>query len=60
MRLRHPDGTVVHVLYTPMCTLPAVDGVIGQLVRHADLIGETARLDRLGLGLWLAADVIEG
>ena len=61
MRLRHPDGTVVHVVYcTNVHAAAAVDGVIGQLGRHADPVREQLGLDRLGLGLWLAADVIEG
>lgn len=60
MRLRHPDGTVVHVAYcTDMHAAATVDGGIGQLSRYAEPVRERLGLDRLGLGLWLAADVIE-
>jgi len=58
MRLRHPDGTVLHVGY---CTNvhPAEDlaGVLAQLDRYAAPIRARLDTDVLGLGLWLAAPV---
>ena len=58
MRLRHPDGTRLHVGY---CTNvhPAEDlpGVLWQLDRYALPIRERLGGDLLGLGLWLAAPV---
>ncbi|MFG1810871.1 metabolite traffic protein EboE [Streptomyces sp. NPDC049040] len=58
MRLRHPDGTAVHLGY---CTNvhPAEDlaGIVGQLDRYARPVRERLGADRLGLGLWLAHDV---
>lgn len=58
MRLRHPDGTTVHLGY---CTNvhPAEDlaGVLRQLDRYALPVRERLGTDRLGLGLWLAHGV---
>ncbi|HEX9335350.1 MAG TPA: metabolite traffic protein EboE [Pseudonocardiaceae bacterium] len=61
MRLRHPDGTVVHVAYcVNVPTATDVDGVVRLLDRYAEPVRERLDLDRLGLGLWLAADVVAG
>ncbi|MEU1844553.1 metabolite traffic protein EboE [Micromonospora sediminicola] len=58
MRLRHPDGTTVHLGY---CTNvhPAEDlpGVLAQLDTYAVAVRRTLDADVLGLGLWLAAPV---
>jgi sugar phosphate isomerase/epimerase len=58
MRLRHPDGSTVHLAY---CTNvhPAEDfaGVLRQLAEHAEPVRELLGVPRLGLGLWLAAGV---
>ncbi|MFC0098924.1 metabolite traffic protein EboE [Micromonospora marina] len=58
MRLRHADGTVVHLGY---CTNvhPAEDlaGIIAQLDTYAVPVRERLGADLLGLGLWLAAPV---
>ncbi|WP_329172021.1 metabolite traffic protein EboE [Streptomyces sp. NBC_01477] len=58
MRLRHADGTTVHLGY---CTNvhPAEDlaGIVGQLDHYALPVRERLGADRLGLGLWLAHDV---
>jgi sugar phosphate isomerase/epimerase len=55
-RLRHPDGSVVHVGY---CTNvhPAEDlaGVLAQLERFAAPLRRRLGYERLGVGLWLAA-----
>jgi sugar phosphate isomerase/epimerase len=59
MRLRHPDGTVVHLAYcTNVHAAEDVSGVIGQLARYAEPIRRRLGVDRLGVGLWLAVDVI--
>ncbi|WP_412538103.1 metabolite traffic protein EboE [Longispora sp. K20-0274] len=58
MRLRHPDGTLVHLAY---CTNvhPAEDlaGILAQLDTFAAPVRATLDVDVLGLGLWLAAPV---
>jgi sugar phosphate isomerase/epimerase len=58
MRLRHPDGTAVHVCYCtnvhPADNLP---GVLAQLDRFAEPVREELGADVLGIGLWLAAPV---
>ncbi|MGV9371822.1 metabolite traffic protein EboE [Micromonospora tulbaghiae] len=58
MRLRHADGTTVHLGY---CTNvhPAEDlpGVVAQLDTYAVAVRRALGVDRLGLGLWLAAPV---
>jgi sugar phosphate isomerase/epimerase len=59
VRLRHPDGTVVHLAYcTNVHAAEDVDGVLGQLARYAEPIRRTLGVDRLGVGLWLAVNVI--
>ncbi|WP_428964074.1 metabolite traffic protein EboE [Micromonospora fluostatini] len=58
MRLRHADGSTVHLGY---CTNvhPAEDlpGILGQLDTYAVPVRERLGGDLLGLGLWLAAPV---
>ncbi|MBY8875889.1 metabolite traffic protein EboE [Micromonospora sp. PLK6-60] len=58
MRLRHADGSTVHLGY---CTNvhPAEDlaGVLAQLDTYARPVREHLGADLLGLGLWLAAPV---
>ncbi|MGN9890564.1 metabolite traffic protein EboE [Micromonospora sp. L31] len=58
MRLRHADGSTVHLGY---CTNvhPAEDaaGILAQLRTHAEPVREALGADLLGLGLWLAAPV---
>ncbi|MFI7135609.1 metabolite traffic protein EboE [Nonomuraea sp. NPDC050153] len=65
MRLRHPDGSTVHLAY---CTNvhPAEDlpGIHGQLSGIAARVRNLLGTERLGLGLWLsqhaAADLLAG
>lgn len=58
MRFRHRDGTVVHLAYcTNVHAAEDLDGVLGQLARHAEPVRERLGADRLGVGLWLARDV---
>ncbi|SCL38370.1 Sugar phosphate isomerase/epimerase [Micromonospora rhizosphaerae] len=58
MRLRHADGTTVHLGY---CTNvhPAEDlaGILAQLDTYAVPVRRALGADLLGLGLWLAAPV---
>lgn len=58
MRLRHADGTTVHLGY---CTNvhPAEDlpGILAQLDTYAVAVRRRLGTDLLGLGLWLAAPV---
>lgn len=58
MRLRHPDGQLVHLGY---CTNvhPAEDlaGIVAQLDTYAVPVRQHLDADLLGLGLWLAAPV---
>lgn len=57
MRLLHPDGTVVHLAYcTNVHPAEDLDGVLAQLVRHAQPVRERLGAPVLGLGLWLARD----
>lgn len=58
MRLRHPDGTLVHIAYcTNVHPAEDLDGVLAQLARFGEPVRERLGVDRLGLGLWLARDV---
>lgn len=62
MRLRHPDGTVVHLGYgTNVLPAEDVDGLVAQAVGVGGLIRDalsqrTGRTETIGLGLWLPAD----
>lgn len=61
MRLQHPDGTAVHLSYgTNVHPAESLDGVMLQLDRFAAPVRRLLGWDRLGLGLWLAADVAAG
>ncbi|PDP89388.1 xylose isomerase [Glycomyces fuscus] len=56
MRLRHPDGTVVHLAYcTNVHPAEDLDGVLRQIRVHGGGVREALGTDRLGLGLWLPA-----
>lgn len=58
MRLRHQDGTTVHLGYcTNVHPAEDLDGIIDQLDRYARPVRERLGADRLGLGLWLAHEV---
>ncbi|MET9358758.1 metabolite traffic protein EboE [Streptomyces sp. NPDC006617] len=59
MRLRHPDGTTVHLAYcTNVHAAEDRDGVLAQLARYGEPVRERLGADRIGLGLWLAAPVV--
>jgi sugar phosphate isomerase/epimerase len=61
MRLRHPDGQLIHLSY---CTNvhPAEDlsGILAQLDTYGAAVRRRLDADVLGLGLWLAAPVAAG
>ncbi|OXY87560.1 metabolite traffic protein EboE [Streptomyces diastatochromogenes] len=55
MRLRHPDGTTVHLAYcTNVHPAETLDGVLAQLSDHCEPVRRRLGRDRLGIGLWLA------
>ncbi|GAA2485039.1 metabolite traffic protein EboE [Winogradskya humida] len=61
MRLRHPDGQVVHLSYcTNVHAAEDLAGILEQLDTYAVPIRERLGADVLGLGLWLAAPVAAG
>ncbi|MFD9331119.1 metabolite traffic protein EboE [Streptomyces sp. NPDC060065] len=59
MRFRHTDGTTVHLAYcSNVHQAEDVDGVIDQLAAYAGPVRESLGADLLGIGLWLARDVV--
>jgi sugar phosphate isomerase/epimerase len=57
-RLRHRDGSTVHVAYcTNVHPAEDLEGVLAQLERFAGPLRRSLQSDRLGVGLWLAAPV---
>lgn len=58
MRFRHPDGSTVHLAYcTNVHPAEDLDGVLAQLATYAEPVRERLDVSRLGVGLWLSADV---
>ena len=56
MRLRHPDGTVVHLGYgTNVLPAEDVDGLVAQVSTYGDRLRRHLGTDRVGLGMWLPA-----
>jgi hypothetical protein len=59
VRFRHRDGTLVHLAYcTNVHPAETLAGVLAQIDRYAVPIRAALGTSRLGLGLWLAADVV--
>ncbi|MFF4272519.1 metabolite traffic protein EboE [Streptomyces sp. NPDC001536] len=59
MRFRHPDGTTVHLAYcSNVHQAEDLDGVVDQLAAYAEPVRESLGADLLGIGLWLARDVV--
>ncbi|MEU0772047.1 metabolite traffic protein EboE [Streptomyces albogriseolus] len=59
MRLRHPDGTVVHLAYcTNVHPAENLNGVLAQLARYAEPVRRRLGVARLGLGLWLSRPAV--
>ncbi|MBD0744619.1 metabolite traffic protein EboE [Streptomyces sp. CBMA152] len=60
MRLRHPDGSTVHLAYcTNVHPAETLDGVLAQLRDHCEPVRRRLGTDRLGIGLWLARSAAE-
>ncbi|MGP9018081.1 metabolite traffic protein EboE [Streptomyces sp. BR1] len=60
MRLRHPDGSTVHLAYcTNVHPAETLDGVLAQLRDHCEPVRRRLGTDRLGIGLWLARGAAE-
>lgn len=58
MRFRHPDGTAVHLAYcTNVHPAEDLDGVLAQFARFAEPVRDRLEATRLGIGLWLSADL---
>jgi sugar phosphate isomerase/epimerase len=56
MRLRHRDGTLVHLAYcTNVHPAEDVDGLLTQVDRYGSAVRRASEVDLLGLGLWLPA-----
>lgn len=59
MRLHHRDGTTVHLAYcSNVHTAETLDGVVAQLAEYAEPVRKELGTDLLGIGLWLAHDVV--
>ncbi|GHE14248.1 metabolite traffic protein EboE [Streptomyces alanosinicus] len=59
MRFRHTDGTTVHLAYcSNVHQAEDLQGVIDQLATYAEPVREALGTDLLGIGLWLARDVV--
>ncbi|MEU2283382.1 metabolite traffic protein EboE [Streptomyces sp. NPDC013178] len=59
MRFRHADGTTVHLAYcSNVHQAEDVDGVVDQLTAYAEPVRAALGADLLGIGLWLARDVV--
>ncbi|MEU1074207.1 MULTISPECIES: metabolite traffic protein EboE [unclassified Streptomyces] len=57
MRLRHPDGSTLHLAYcTNVHPAETLDGILAQLRDHCEPVRRRLGTDRLGIGLWLARD----
>jgi sugar phosphate isomerase/epimerase len=56
MRLRHPDGTTVHLSYcSNVHAAEDVDGIVIQLQQYAGPVRRATAADVLGVGLWIPA-----
>jgi sugar phosphate isomerase/epimerase len=59
MRLRHPDGSVLHIAYcTNVHPADDLDGIAAQLERYAARVRDTLDVPVLGVGLWVAAPAL--
>jgi sugar phosphate isomerase/epimerase len=59
MRLRHPDGSVLHLAYcSNVHPADDLDGVAAQLERYAARVRERLGVPVLGVGLWVAAPAL--
>ncbi|MBO0916162.1 metabolite traffic protein EboE [Streptomyces laculatispora] len=59
MRFKHPDGSVLHLAYcTNVHPAETLDGVVAQLAAYCEPVRRNLGVERLGIGLWLARDVV--
>jgi sugar phosphate isomerase/epimerase len=59
MRLRHPDGSLLHLAYcSNVHPADDLDGVAAQLERYAARVRERLGVASLGVGLWVAAPAL--
>ncbi len=59
MRLRHPDGSLLHLAYcSNVHPADDLDGVAAQLERYAARVRERLDVPVLGVGLWVAAPAL--
>ncbi|MGF1428712.1 metabolite traffic protein EboE [Kitasatospora sp. LaBMicrA B282] len=59
MRFSHPDGSTVHLAYcTNVHPAESAEGVLAQLRDHCEPVRRRLGVERLGVGLWLAADAV--
>ena len=61
MRLRHPDGSLLHLAYcSNVHPADDLDGIAAQLERFPARVRAALGVDRLGVGLWVAAPALPG
>ena len=59
MRLRHPDGSLLHLAYcSNVHPADDLDGVAAQLERYTARVRERLDVPLLGIGLWVAAPAL--
>jgi sugar phosphate isomerase/epimerase len=59
MRLRHPDGSLLHLAYcSNVHPADDLDGVAAQLARYTARVRERLDVPKLGIGLWVAAPAV--
>lgn len=59
MRLRHPDGSLLHLAYcSNVHPADDLDGVAAQLERYTARVRERLDVPSLGVGLWVAAPAL--
>lgn len=59
MRLRHADGSLLHLAYcSNVHPADDLDGVAAQLERYTARVRERLDVARLGIGLWVAAPAV--
>jgi sugar phosphate isomerase/epimerase len=59
VRLRHPDGSLLHLAYcSNVHPADDLDGVAAQLERYAARVREALDVPVLGVGLWVAAPAL--
>ena len=59
MRLRHPDGSLLHLAYcSNVHPADDLEGVAAQLERYAARVRGALDVPVLGVGLWVAAPAL--